>query len=324
MDVGLYLDLRNPAGRGRRAWPAVYGSALELCEEADRGSARGVWLSEHHLFEDGYLTQPLTFAAAVAARTRRLRIGTAILIAPLRAPAHIAEEAVIVDILSHGRLDLGLGGGYRRAEFDLFGTSHERPLAQLFERVAGVRALLSDVIIPQAVQSPLPLWIGCNGPKGARRVGEVGEFLLSVRPELTSSYLEGLRDGGHDAARARMSGPVNIFLSDDPERDWPAVAQGYAYVMDSYERAAAVAGGPPPTPTDPERLRAGGLDKGLRGCLVTTPLDAARQVLAHFADVPVETIFSWAALPRVPHDLMGRHVELWSTTFAAAVKRATA
>src|ERR1700733_9548554 len=252
MDVGLYLDLRNPAGDGSRAWPAVYGSALELCEEADRGGARGVWLSEHHLFEDGYLTQPLTFAAAVAARTRRLRIGTAILIAPLRAPAQIAEEAVIVDILSDGRLDLGLGGGYRHAEFELFGVSHERPLAQLFDRVAGVRALLSSVVTPQPVQTPLPMWIGCNGPKGARQVGEVGEFLLSVRPELTSPYLEGLRAGGHDAARARMSGPVNIFLSDDPDRDWPVVAKSYKYVMDSYGRAAAVPGGPPPTPTDPE------------------------------------------------------------------------
>jgi hypothetical protein len=120
-----------------------------------------------------------------------------------------------------------------------------------------------------------------------------------------------------------MSGPVNIFLSDDPERDWPVVARAYGYVMDSYARASADAAGSAPAPIDPERLRAGGLAKGLRGCLVTTPLDAAHQVLAHFKDVPVETIFTWAALPGVPHDLMGRHVELWSTIFAAEIAGAT-
>jgi alkanesulfonate monooxygenase SsuD/methylene tetrahydromethanopterin reductase-like flavin-dependent oxidoreductase (luciferase family) len=282
-----------------------------------------VWLSEHHLFDDGYLPQPLTFAAAVAARTSRVRIGTAILIAPLRTPALIAEEAIMVDILSGGRLDLGLGAGYRHAEFELFGAEHGRPLGQLFARVAGVRAVLAGAITPPPVQEPLPLWIGCNGPKGARRVGEVGEFLLSVRPVLAPQYLEGLRAGGHDTSGARMSGPVNIFLSDDPERDWPSVAEGYQYIMDSYERAAAAPGAPAPTPTDPERLRAGGLAKGLRGCLVTTPDEAANAVREHFAGIPVETIFTWAALPGVPHDTMGRHVELWCTTFAEALKDAT-
>ena len=77
MDVGVYFDLRNPP-QWQRDPARLYGFTLELCEEAERLGAHSVWLSEHHLFEDGYLTQPLTFAAAVAARTRRVRIGTAL------------------------------------------------------------------------------------------------------------------------------------------------------------------------------------------------------------------------------------------------------
>src|SRR5690349_4941501 len=114
MKVGIYFDLRNPGGQ--RPWPDVYGSALETIEEAERLGADSVWLTEHHQFDDGYLPQPLVFAAAVAARTRRVRIGTAVVLAPLKPAVELAEQAAIVDILSSGRLELGLGAGYGKDE----------------------------------------------------------------------------------------------------------------------------------------------------------------------------------------------------------------
>ena len=109
-EIGVWFDLRNPP-----AWrqdPArLYAFALELCEEAELLGADSLWFSEHHCFEDGYLPQPLTFAAAAAARTTRVRLGTGILVAPLRKTAQLAEEAAVVDIISGGRLELGLGAG---------------------------------------------------------------------------------------------------------------------------------------------------------------------------------------------------------------------
>lgn len=89
MDVGLYFDLRNPPGREQDTY-RLYNFAIEVCEEAERQGAHSVWTTEHHLFEDGYITQPLTFLAAAAARTKRVRLGTAILIAPFRPAALIA------------------------------------------------------------------------------------------------------------------------------------------------------------------------------------------------------------------------------------------
>ena len=80
MKVGLFFDLRNPP-EWRRPWTEHYARTLELIEGAEAKGADAVWFSEHHFFEDGYLPQPLTMAAAVAARTTRVRIGTAITVA---------------------------------------------------------------------------------------------------------------------------------------------------------------------------------------------------------------------------------------------------
>jgi len=70
MDVGVIFDLRNPPG-WRQDWSRLYGFTLEMCQEAEHVGLDSVWTTEHHLFEDGYLTQPLTYLAAVAAVTER-------------------------------------------------------------------------------------------------------------------------------------------------------------------------------------------------------------------------------------------------------------
>ncbi|HEY1778694.1 MAG TPA: LLM class flavin-dependent oxidoreductase [Solirubrobacteraceae bacterium] len=314
MKVGLYLDVRNP-GRWQRPWRDVYAQALELCIEGERLGVDSVWLSEHHFFDDGYLSQPLTFAAAVAARTTRVRIGTGIYIAGLRPAAQILEEAAIVDQLSGGRLDLGLGAGYRAPEFERYGADPQRALPLLFERAQEVRRLLAEgSITPPPAQDPFPLWLGCNGPVGARRTGRLGERLLSVQPGVLDAYLHGLEEGGHEPREARMSGPVNVFLADDPERAWPDVARYYAYLYDSY-RAAAVegTGAPPPQPVDMDQWRRRGLAAGLRGILVATPEEAAAKLRAQLAEVPVDTIFMWSWLPGIPQSLADRHVELVCT-----------
>src|SRR5690349_24695506 len=98
-NVGLYFDLRNPP-HARVDPTRLHGFTLEMCEEAEHLGAHSVWLTEHHLFDDDYIAQPLVFAAAIAARTRRVRIGTAIVIAPLHSPVEIAEQSALVDVIS--------------------------------------------------------------------------------------------------------------------------------------------------------------------------------------------------------------------------------
>ena len=315
MRVGLCFDVRNPR-QWARSWPELYARTLDIAAAADDLGAHAVWFSEHHLFDDGYLPQPLTLAAAVAARTRNVRIGTAVLLPAFRHPVHLAEEAALVDILSDGRLELGVGVGYRQAEFDAFGIDVSRRYEALESRVTEVRKLFGEVT-PPPVQDPVPLWGGFFGPRGARLAGRLGMGLLTIDAALMAPYRDGLQQGGHDPASARMGGILNLVLADDPEAAWARIAPHAAYQRDSYA-AHSVRGTDQavPPPVDPERLRRPGRDGRRPSISVLTPDEAFQVVREAAGDLPVHHVFFWAAVGAMPDDLVDRHVELVSTELA--------
>jgi alkanesulfonate monooxygenase SsuD/methylene tetrahydromethanopterin reductase-like flavin-dependent oxidoreductase (luciferase family) len=316
MNVGIYFDLRNPA-----QWPTdpsrLYGFTLEMCEEAETLGCHSIWLSEHHLFDDGYLPQPLTTAAAIAARTKRCRIGTAIVIAPLHHPAELAEQAAVVDILSGGRLDLGLGAGYRIPEFDLYGADIARRYAITDGRVGELRHFW-ETLTPGPVQARLPIWMGYQGPQGARRAGRMGESLLSANPALWEHYRDGLVEGGFEPEIGRMAGGINGWVSDDPEADWPIVSRHVAHQFDSY-RKHMVEGTdhPTPRPVDPERLRGRPMfGSPLGHFLLGTPDEVASTIKNETSGAPVETVFFWASIGGMPEEYVARHVRTICTRLA--------
>jgi alkanesulfonate monooxygenase SsuD/methylene tetrahydromethanopterin reductase-like flavin-dependent oxidoreductase (luciferase family) len=290
--IGLYCDLRNPGGR--RSWAELYATTLERIVEAERLGLGSVWVTEHHGFEDGYLPQPLVFCAAVAARTSHVRIGTAIAIAPLIHPIALAEQAAVVDILSAGRLELGLGAGYREDEFAAFGADHRRRYETLEQTALAIPELFASArATPAPVQQPLPIWIGGRGPRGARIAGRVGAGFLWIDRTLLEPYLDGLAQGGHDLSTARMGGLVNIFLADDPEAVMAGIREHGRRSRDTYRRGGEAAGGAP-----------------LLRLAVSSPADAARQIAQAIAGLPVTDIFCFERIGSIEDALVDRHVEL--------------
>ena len=318
MKLGLYFDLRNPTPWAR-PWPEVYGRALDLVVEAERLGAASVWFSEHHLFADGYLPQPLTFAAAAAARTSRVRIGTAVLVAALRPAVLVAEEAAVIDQLSGGRLELGIGAGYSVPEYELYDTDITKRYGLTDAAVAEIRRLLDDgVVTPPAAQNPFPLWLGYQGPQGAKRAGRLGVGLLSLDRALLEPYREGLVEGGHDPAIARTGGMLDIIVADDPEDAFERILPHYAHQLNTY-RAAAVAGTGRDAPKEitVEKLRGGAAQKGqIPGLRVLTPADAVAAIREATDGSPVEHVYLWASVAGMPDDLVERHVELTCTKVA--------
>jgi alkanesulfonate monooxygenase SsuD/methylene tetrahydromethanopterin reductase-like flavin-dependent oxidoreductase (luciferase family) len=308
--TGIYLDLRNPPD-WRRSWSTVYGFALELCEEAEHLGVDSVWLSEHHLFDDGYLPQPLTFASAVAARTHRVNIGTAVLIAPIRKAIHIAEEAAVVDAISGGRLELGLGAGYRIPEYEAYGADVRGRYVVTDNHVRTLRAIWREErVLPSPTQAEIPIWLGYNGPRGARRAGLLGEGLLTVSPHLYEHYVGGLIDGGHPADSGRMSGVINAFVTNDRDRDWPLVAKHHAYQWDSYRRHMVEGTQQEvPRPVDPDRSRTSGPSDRLDSLLYGSPEEVAKAIIDHTAGLPVETVFTWASPGAMDEAATVKHVQ---------------
>jgi alkanesulfonate monooxygenase SsuD/methylene tetrahydromethanopterin reductase-like flavin-dependent oxidoreductase (luciferase family) len=307
LQCGLYFDLRNPPAQ-RCPADRVYGFTLEVCEEADRLGIPAIWLSEHHAFDDGYLPAATAFAAAVAARTKRARIGTALVLAPLRAPAQLAEEAAVIDLISGGRFELGLGPGYRRQEFDLYGASFDDRRAVTVERARTVRQMLSEcTVTPSPAQSRLPIWLGFQGPVGARAAGRLGEYLLSPDPKLIAPYSAGLAEAGLTAEDGRMGGNLGIWVSEDPERDWPAVRERLRYTWDSYGRHAAPEA-KAARPSDPDRMRANGFGAGNQHFVIDTPERVAEHLVRLTAQTPISTVFFFTALGGMHEEMVREHV----------------
>jgi alkanesulfonate monooxygenase SsuD/methylene tetrahydromethanopterin reductase-like flavin-dependent oxidoreductase (luciferase family) len=315
--TGLFLDLRNPP-TWRRTPASHVARTLELVSGAEELGLGAVWCTEHHFFEDGYLSQPLVLAAALAARTRRLRIGTAVTLAPLRHPLHLAEEAATVDLVSGGRLELGLGAGYVGEEFEAFGAERERRMDTADAVVAEVRRLLDGVVQPGPLQRPVPLWLGYQGPLGARRAGRLGVGLLSLSKASLAPYLAGLAESGEGPQAARMAGVVDLILADDPERAADRVAPHYAWQRWTYRRAHAGADGAPPI-TSADDVRPQLRDLEGTGLLVCTPEEALAVLDRRLEGLPARHVYFWASVAGMPDDLVERHVELLCARIAPAL-----
>jgi alkanesulfonate monooxygenase SsuD/methylene tetrahydromethanopterin reductase-like flavin-dependent oxidoreductase (luciferase family) len=111
----------------------VLNAAVSHAQLADELGFEAIWLGEHHFSRHGIYGNTLTLGSFIAANTNRLRIGTAVIILPLNNPVRVAEEVAMVDQLSKGRVDVGVGSGYQRLEFGGFGVDLNESRARFAE-----------------------------------------------------------------------------------------------------------------------------------------------------------------------------------------------
>jgi alkanesulfonate monooxygenase SsuD/methylene tetrahydromethanopterin reductase-like flavin-dependent oxidoreductase (luciferase family) len=321
VQLGLFLDVRNPA-QWRVPSNQLLARTLEIVARAEALGADSVWATEHHLFEDGYLSQPLTLAAAIAACTRRVRIGTGVLVAPLRHPRHIAEQAALVDAVSGGRLELGLGAGYVAAEFAAFGADLGRRLARTDETFAEVRRLLDEAPVGSApVQRPIPMWLGYQGPKNAQRAGRLGAGLLTLNRGSLEPYRAALHAAGFPASAARMGGAIDLVVSRDPEAAWERIKPHYAHQVLTYLNAHAPGAEIPAGALD-SRFGTGRLGVASVRLSVLTPDEAVAEIRRRIAGLPVVHVYFWASIANMPADLVDEHIELLFGEVAPRVRSA--
>jgi alkanesulfonate monooxygenase SsuD/methylene tetrahydromethanopterin reductase-like flavin-dependent oxidoreductase (luciferase family) len=204
-----------------------------------------VALSEHHGVDDGYMSAPVTLAAAIAGRTKRLQINIAAVLVPLHDPVRLAEQLAVVQLVSGGRLSLVAGMGYRDEEFHMAGVDRRQRGQLLDEYVTVMRRAWSGepfewrgrtVRATPAPPSPPMVLIGGSTEKAARRAARLhaGFFPAIADAALAAAYEEGCAREGFTGFVVMPGGPGFVHVSDDPERDWARIAPHALYDAQTY------------------------------------------------------------------------------------------
>lgn len=189
MQFGLFGGpVRRPDDTDDRA---AYARYIESVIEAESLGFYGTYLVEHHFTGRGQVSASIGLLTYLAGVTSTIRLGTAVVVVPWHNPALLAEQAATLDLLSGGRLDLGLGRGYRDVEFDGFGVPRAQAMGRFEDTLAFLRQAwtsndrftfdsdywtLKDVLIePKPVQLPHPpMWVGAASEASIRKAAAGG------------------------------------------------------------------------------------------------------------------------------------------------------
>ena len=194
MKIGYGLITCQAYPGDRRTESERYREVIEQAVEAERLGFDSVWVSEHHFVDDGYLPSVLPMCAAIAARTSRIEIGTAVVLVPFYEPLRLAEDAATVDLLSGGCFILGLGQGWRPEEFEAFNVSPQNRARLLQDTVITLRQAWSEGTVtgaellryPDVAVRPkpvaaggIPVWIGATVERSIRRTGRIADGFIA-------------------------------------------------------------------------------------------------------------------------------------------------
>ena len=195
---------------------------------AEEAGFDGAFLTEHHQEPTGFLPAMFPLLGALATRTERIRLGTAVLLLPLYHPVQVAEEAAVTDIIANGRLILGVGLGYQEQDFQAFGVPRSQRVSRFEEGIQIIRGALSEnnfsftgkrfqvqdlSLMPKPVQRPLPIWIGARATTAAaiERAGRLGDGWISNPLPGMATIAEGARLYRASAQQHGRSGPVAVL-----------------------------------------------------------------------------------------------------------------
>jgi alkanesulfonate monooxygenase SsuD/methylene tetrahydromethanopterin reductase-like flavin-dependent oxidoreductase (luciferase family) len=193
MRFGLFGGARargGPAGDSEG-----YHDFIKYVVEAERLGFSSVFLVEHHFTGFGQVSASLNLLSYLAARTDKIRLGTAVVVLPWHNPVLVAEQAATLDLLSNGRLDFGVGKGYRPYEFSGFCVEQDEATERFDEAMEVIRLAWTSsgrfsyagkwwhydniVVEPSPIQNPHPpFWLGAGSPESIRRAAREGYNLL--------------------------------------------------------------------------------------------------------------------------------------------------
>ena len=338
LNFGLLLAFRNPP-KWRRPWTDIYDEHLKQAQLAEELGYDEIWLTEHHFWEDGWCPALLTTASAIAAQTRAIRIGTFVILLPLgKHPINVVEEATVVDIISKGRLDLGMGLGYRVPEFQGYGVPREHRAKLMDEGLEIMQKAWTEEVFdfkgefydlknvhlePTPVQAPHPpIWTAVMGRKAAKRAARFGFHVAGTGGEnLQRMYDEELVKNGRNPKDFNISQLRLVYLAPTRDEAWNDAQEHAHYMMQTYDtwlkeaadakwfqETMSVSDMPPP-----EKLRdTPGLSFFEAPLMIGTPDDIIEEIERYESSSRVTHLVMWMQLAGMPADKTERSMKLFA------------
>lgn len=264
MKFGMLHLLENPMDKTEYQ---VVHEQMEILQAAEELGFDSVWPAEHHFSEYGYCVSTALMLAALVPVTKRIRLGTGIVILPFHNPVRVAEEFALLDLMSDGRVDFGVGRGYQPHEFRGYGIDQSQSRSMFAEALevilqawtcdrvnfSGRHYQVRDVPVrPKPLQKPHPpVWMAALSPESFVTAGQKGFNLLCAPVfgfggrsgvDNLAAYRDALREHGHDVARKEVAALIMVYVADTAEQ----AARDFADPVIWYYRTFAKYIAPPP------------------------------------------------------------------------------
>ena len=336
MELGLYTFAELPLGATGITPEQRMRNLLEEAELAEQVGLDVFGVGEHHR-PDFAVSSPAVALAAIAARTQRIRLTSAVTVLSSDDPVRVFQDFATVDLLSGGRAEIMVGRGSFIESFPLFGFDLD-DYDELFAEKLGLllelreservtwsgrhRAALEGAgVYPRPARDPLPVWVAVGGsPNSLVRAGALGLPLalaiIGGTPErfaaLVALYRDAAREAGHDPAVMPVGINSHTYVADTPEAATREFFPAYAGMM---TRIGRERGWPP---MRREQFEAG---RGPGGhLLVGNPEEVAEKILLHHELFQSTRFLAQISVGTLPHDRVMKAIELFGTKVAPLVR----
>ncbi len=326
-----YYTMQSPPHK-QRPHKELYAEMLEEVAMADEMGFDSAWLSEHHFLGDGYCPSLLLTAAAIAAKTKNIRIGTGVLLLPLHDPIRVAEDAAVADLISGGRLILGIGLGYRQEEFDGFGRTLKQRRGRMEEGIEiltkswgdepfslnGTYYKLENVnVTPKPVQKPIPIWVGAFTEPAIRRAARIGAPLfipaigvIPIVKYLFNMHSELLKEYGRNPDDYEKPLVREMYISDMKADDaWEKIKEHVTYTAKGYASWGSMVdreGNLLSDPDDPILY-----DIARDQSIIGTPEECIETIKQYQSELPIDNLICRFKFPGISHEESMRSMRLF-------------
>jgi len=338
LDFGLLLPFRNPK-KWHRSFADIYAEHIDQAVHAETLGYDTIWTTEHHFAEDGWSPSLLPILSAIAARTKTIRIGTFIIVLPFHHPVRVAEDASTVDIISNGRLDLGLGQGYWLSEFASFNISRRQRVSRLTEGVEIIDKCFTEdnfsytgkywnlkniELSPRPIQQPgPPIWVAAMAENSVRRVARLGYHLAgSGGADLQQYYDDELTKLGHSPNDYKISQLRAVYVAETRKQAWDDCEEHLHYMMSLYDKRYKEADdmewgsevmSAPIVPPVGELRNAKDVSFFQAPLIIGTPEDAIAEIKRYTAETRCTHLCMWMQMAGMPTEKVRKSMSLFAT-----------